>query len=66
VSPNIYITKITNPSNFQVVYVSGGKDNKNYYFIRDNLNNYTRDIVQRKIVSYKPAATPAAQTRIPS
>ena len=64
-NPYIFITKLTNPSNFQVVYVSGGKDNKNYYFIRDNLNNYTRDIVQRKIVSYKPTATPSASTRIP-
>jgi hypothetical protein len=63
--PYIFITKLTNPSNFQVVYVSGGKDNKNYYFIRDNLNNYTRDIVQRKVVSYKPTTTPSASTRIP-
>jgi hypothetical protein len=61
---NIILAKLTNPSNFQVVYVSGGKDNKNYYFIRDNLNNYTVEIVQRKIVSYKSNLPTTLQTTI--
>ena len=50
----IYVTKSTNPSNNQVVYVSGGSDNKNYYFIRSSLNNYTTTIAQKKVVHYIP------------
>jgi hypothetical protein len=63
-SPFIFLAKLTNPSNFEVVYVSGGKENKNYYFIRSNLNNYTKEIVQKKVVSYKSNVPVAIQINI--
>ena len=61
----IYVTKSTNPSNNQVVYVSGGSDNRGYYFMRDSLNNYTTTIAQKKVIHYKSSAVPFASTRMP-
>lgn len=60
----INLTKSTNPSNNQVVYVKGGSDNRNYYFMRSSLNNYTATIAQKKVVHYKSSISPASETTI--
>jgi hypothetical protein len=60
----INLTRIANPATNEVVYVSGGKDNKNYYYLKNLNNTYTRTIVQKKIVSYVSSFTPATSTRI--
>lgn len=60
----INLVRIANPPNNQVVYISGGKDNKNYYYLKNLNNTYTRTIVQKKIVSYISSFTPATSTRI--
>jgi hypothetical protein len=60
----INLTRIANPPNNQVVYVSGGKDNKNYYYLKNSNNTYTKTIVQKKVVSYISSFTPATSTRI--
>jgi hypothetical protein len=45
--------------------VSGGSDNRGYYFMRDSLNNYTTTIAQKKVIHYKSSAVPFASTRMP-
>jgi hypothetical protein len=61
----IYFTRLANPVDNGVVYVSGGSENSGYYFIYDEqTNSYTRTIVQKKIVSYTSSASPASQATI--
>jgi hypothetical protein len=61
----IYFTRLTNPVDNGVVYVSGGSQNSGYYFIYDaETNSYTKTIVQKKIVSYSSTATAASQALI--
>lgn len=61
----IYFTRLTNPVDNGVVYVSGGSQNSGYYFIYDEqTNSYTKTIVQKKIVSYSGSATAASSTTI--
>ena len=61
----INFTRLTNPVDNGVVYISGGSQNSGYYFIYDEqTNSYTKTIVQKKIVSYSSSSTPAAQALI--
>jgi hypothetical protein len=61
----INLTRIANPANNEVVYVSGGKDNKNYYFIKNSNNTYTRTVVQRKVITYISSVRPSTSVNIP-
>jgi hypothetical protein len=61
----IYFTRLTNPVDNGVVYVSGGSENSGYYFIYDEqTNSYTKTIVQKKIVSYSSSASATAEALI--
>ena len=64
-SDYIYFTRLTNPVDNGVVYVSGGSENSGYYFIYDEqTNSYTKTIVQKKIVSYSSSASATAEALI--
>lgn len=52
---SLTLVKQTLPTDKYLIYVKGGFVNKNYYFQR-NSNTYTKQVIQRKIVSYDKKA----------
>ncbi len=64
---DIYInfTRLSNPLDNAVVYVSSGSENSGYYFVYDSqTNSYTKTIVQKKVVAYNSSITPASEALI--
>jgi hypothetical protein len=61
----INFTRLTNPADNVVVYISGGSENSEYYFMYDEqTNSYTKTIAQKKIVSYTSSQAAAAEAFI--
>jgi hypothetical protein len=61
----INFTKLTNPADNVVVYISGGSENSGYYFMYDEqTTSYTKTIAQKKIVSYTSSKAAAAEAFI--
>jgi hypothetical protein len=61
----INFTKLANPADNVVLYISGGSENSGYYFMYDEqTTSYTKTIAQKKIVSYTSSKSAAAEAFI--
>ncbi len=55
------LVKQSSDADGSVIFVKDGKENKNYYFIKDG-NSYTKSVVQKKIVNYNSVSASITAT----